>query len=164
MLLTACGMTRAAVSGPADARSLGRHVLLIERAPDGQVTHAWRPIDGFEPAAHAHMAASREFKGRLVPVIFERDCEEERDACEVMCLASLQGRAWSHMTRGSKEEHCRARCRPAYLDCCRLEELAEGTSMEFHAVDDAIDWLKHNQEKVRVGAVVVITEIGRAHV
>ena len=59
-------------------------------------------------------------QGRVVQAAFNRDCDEELAACEGMCLAGLRGDDWSHMSKGSKKEHCRRVCRQPYLDCCRV--------------------------------------------
>jgi hypothetical protein len=76
-----------------------------------------------------------------------------------MCLASLKGRNWSHMSASSKNEHCRRACRPAYLDCARLKELAERQTVRFQAIDEAVAWVKRNHEELMVGTVVVITGV-----
>ncbi|WP_245682554.1 hypothetical protein [Archangium gephyra] len=160
MLLLSCSVTHQSVSGPASALELGKYVLIIERAPDGQVGHSWKPVEDFNLTAHSHPVAARGVQGRLVQAVaFNRNCEEERDACESMCLAGLRGRAWSHMSAGSKKEHCVRVCMRPYIDCCKLRELAEGQAVEFHAIAEAVDWLKQNREQVLEGAVVVIAGV-----
>ncbi|HEX5747897.1 MAG TPA: hypothetical protein VFZ09_16760 [Archangium sp.] len=159
VLLLSCGVTRHSVSGPTGALDLGKYVLIIERAPDGQVLHSWKPVEDFNQAAHSHQVATRGVQGLIVQAAFNRDCEQERDACESMCLAGLRGRAWSHMSAGSKKEHCVRVCMRPYIDCCKLRELAEGQAVEFHAMDEAVDWLKQNRERLLEGAVVVIAGV-----
>ncbi|HYO70036.1 MAG TPA: hypothetical protein VEU33_28570 [Archangium sp.] len=160
VLLLSCGVTRHTVSGPTSALELGKYVLIIESAPDGQVVHSWMPVKDFNLTAHSHQLAARGVQGRVVQAAaFNRNCEEERDACESMCLAGLKGRDWSHMSTGSKKAHCRRACMQPYLDCCKLGELAEGKAVEFHATGDAVDWLKHNRERLLEGAVVVIAGV-----
>lgn len=122
------------------------------------MTHSWRPREAFL-AEHPALALPREPQGRIVQVAFTRDCEEERTACEDICLAGLDGRAWSHMRKGSKHFHCREKCRQPYLDCSRLKELAEGNALEFHAAGNAVDWMKRNTEKLLAGTVVVIAGV-----
>jgi hypothetical protein len=51
---------------------------------------------------------------------------------------------------------CRNRCWRPYLDCCRLRDL-EGE--RFHAIDDAVDWLKRHRKEVLVGTTVVIAGV-----
>jgi hypothetical protein len=138
---------------------LGRYVLIIERAPDGQVAHSWKPVEEFNSTTYATRALSRDTKGYIVQATFNRNCEEEREACESMCMASLKGRNWSHMNSGAKKEHCRQVCLQPYLDCNRLKELAEGRAVKFHAIDQAVDWMKRNSEKLLVGTVIVIAGV-----
>ncbi|WP_245919369.1 hypothetical protein [Melittangium boletus] len=157
-LLLSCGATRHATPGPRDARELGRYVLVIERAPEGQLLHSWKPIDAFT-AGYPYPAMSRGVQGHIVHMSFSRDCDEELTACEAMCLAGLKGRNWSHMGSGSKKEHCIKKCMQPYLDCSRLKELAEGGALEFHAMDEAIGWIKQNSETLLVGTVVVIAGV-----
>ncbi len=122
------------------------------------MTHSWRPRDAFL-AEHPALAPPHGPQGRIVPVAFTRDCDEERTECENMCLAGLNGRDWSHMSQGSKQVHCREKCRQPYLDCSRLKELAEGNALEFHATGNAVDWMKRNTEKLLAGTVVVIAGV-----
>ncbi|WP_232537302.1 hypothetical protein [Cystobacter fuscus] len=158
VLLLSCGATRHVTPAPRDARELARHVLVVERGADGQMTHSWKPIEAFR-VEYPYLADSRDLQSRVIQVSFNRDCDEELVACESMCLAGLSGRHWSHMKIGSKKEHCRRACRQPYLDCSRLKELAEGKAVKFHAVDDAVDWIERNSEKLLVGAVVVIAGV-----
>ncbi|MFE8600005.1 hypothetical protein [Archangium violaceum] len=159
VLLLSCSVPRHTVPGPTSALDLSKYVLIIERAPDGQVLHSWKPVEDFNLTAHSHQVATRGVQGRIVQAAFNRDCEQERDACESMCLAGLRGRAWSHMSAGSKKEHCVRVCMRPYIDCCKLRELAEGQAVEFHAMDEAVDWLKQNRERLLEGAVVVIAGV-----
>lgn len=159
LLLASCGSTRHAVPGPTGARDLSRYVLLIERAPNGQAAHAWKPVKDVDLSAHARLLHSSGPQGRIVQVAFTRDCEQERGACEKMCRASLRGSNWSHMRSGAKREHCRDVCRPAYLDCNRLKEQAEREVVKFHAIDEAVDWAKRNSGKLLAGTVIVIAGV-----
>lgn len=122
------------------------------------MTHSWKPVEAFR-VQYPYLADSRDLQSRVIQVSFNRDCEEERDACEDMCLAGLRGRHWSHMSSGAKKDHCRQKCRQPYLDCSRLKELAEGKAVKFHALDDAVDWIERSSEKLLVGAVVVIAGV-----
>jgi hypothetical protein len=159
LLLVSCGATRHAVPGPTGARDLSRYVLLIERAPDGQVVHAWKPVKDVDLSAHARLLHSRGSQERIVQVAFTRDCEQESEACEAMCRAGLKGPDWSHMKPGAKWEHCVGVCRPAYLDCNRLKEQAEREVVRFHAIDEAVDWAKRNSGKLLAGTVIVIAGV-----
>lgn len=159
LLLLACGTTRHSVSAPPSTRELGRYALILERGPDGQVTHAWRPVKELGLAAHTSLPASQGGRGRIVPASFSRDCEEEQVACESMCLAGLKGDDWSHASAGSKRAHCRGKCMPAYRDCSRLKEMEEGQTVKFQAVDEAVTWVKQNHEALLVGTLVVIAGV-----
>jgi intracellular sulfur oxidation DsrE/DsrF family protein len=159
LLLLSCSATRHSVPAPTSARELGRYVLVLERAPDGQVTHSWKPVSDFDLTAHASLAAAHGTQGRIVQASFNRNCEEELTACENMCMASLRGRNWSHASKRAKREKCFEVCRPAYLDCCRLKELAEGQTVKFQAIDEAVAWVKQHHEELLQGAVIVIAGV-----
>jgi hypothetical protein len=159
LLLLSCSVARHPVSAPPGARNLGRYVLILEKAPDGQLVHSWQPIEDFQLSAHAYRATTPSLQGRVVQAAFNRDCEEERGSCERMCLAGLRGDDWSHMSKGSKKEHCRKVCMQPYLDCSRLKDLAEGKAVEFHAADEAIDWVKQHSGKLLAGTVIVIAGV-----
>jgi hypothetical protein len=132
-------------------------VLVLEKTPDGQVTHAWEPLSGFDLSKYPHRASTSPGEVPIVRATWTRSCEDERDTCQDMCKQSLRGRNWSHASKGSKAQHCRDKCRPAYLDCCRLREHAE--ALEFSAIDEAIGWLKQHHEELLVGTVVVIAGV-----
>ncbi|WP_395830413.1 hypothetical protein [Archangium violaceum] len=102
---------------------------------------------------------TRDVHERIVHVAFNRNCEDERDACEDMCMASLKGEDWSHMSTGAKKQHCIRACMQSYLDCSRLKELAQGGTVKFHAIAQAIDWVKQNRESLMVGTLVVIAGV-----
>jgi len=123
------------------------------------VAHSWKPVKDFNLTAHSFLATTHGVQGRIVQASFNRNCEEERDACARMCLAGLKGDDWSHMSEGSKKDHCRRMCMQPYIDCCRLKELAEGEALEFHAMDEAVAWVKRNSGKLLVGTVVVIAGV-----
>lgn len=159
LLLLSCSAARHSVPGPTGALDLGRYILIIERAPDGEMVHSWKPIKDFDLAALSHLAATPSLQGRIIQAAFNRNCEEERDACERMCLAGLKGPDWSHMSAGSKKEHCRGVCMRPYLDCCSLREMAQGKAVEVHSVDAAVEWMKRNSERLLVGAVIVIAGV-----
>ncbi len=159
LLMLSCGVTRQSVSGPTSARELGGYVLVLERAPDGQVTHSWKLISDFTLTAQLSLEAAHGIQGRIVQTSFNRNCEEEQVACERLCKAGLKGRNWSHMSAGAKEAHCRNACMPAYLDCSRLKELAEGQAVKFQAIDEAVAWVKQHHEELLRGTIIVIAGV-----
>lgn len=67
-------------------------MLIIEDAPDGQVNHTWKPVKELHLITNTTLTLPHEVQGRIVQATFTRNCEEERDACESMCLAGLKGR------------------------------------------------------------------------
>lgn len=157
LLLIACSATRASHPAPTNVQELSRSVLVIEKTPDGQVTHSWEPLSGFDLSKYPYRASGGTVDGPIVRAAWTRDCEEESGACLDMCMKSLRGRNWSHSSKGSKAEHCRRGCRPAYIDCCQLREQAE--ALKFSTADKAVAWLKQHHEELRVGAAVVIAGV-----
>jgi hypothetical protein len=154
LLLVSCSATRSSVSQPTSVQELFRLVLVLKETPDGQVTHSWEPLSGFDLSEYPYRASTRSVGAPIVHAAWTRSCEDERDVCQDMCKQSLRGRNWSHASQGSRAKICRERCRPAYDDCCRLQEQAE--ALEFSAVDEAVGWLKQHHEELVVGTVVVI--------
>ncbi len=161
LLLASCSATRHAPSNPSRPTELSRSVLVIQETLDGQVFHTWQPLSSFDLTRPPNRASNSHFEGTFVRASFNRDCETELSACEEMCRASLKGRNWTHASAGSKNAICRERCRPAYLDCCRLREMSEAVKprLSFPSVDEAIDWVKQNHRELLVGTVVIIAGI-----
>lgn len=159
LLLVSCSATRASLPTPTSVQELSRSVLVLEKTPDGQVTHSWEPLSSFalSKLPLPYRSGGGSVEGPIVRAAWTRDCEEESDACMDMCRKSLGSRNWSHSKKGSKEATCRGRCRPAYIDCCELREQAE--ALKFSAADDAVAWLKLHHEELLVGTVVVIAGV-----
>lgn len=76
LLLVSCSVTRPSVSGPIGARDLGQYLLIIERSPDGDVAHSWKPVKDFNLTAHSFLATTHGVQGRIVQASFNRNCEE----------------------------------------------------------------------------------------
>ena len=108
LLLAACSATRASLPTPTSVQELSRSVLVIEKTPDGQLTHSWEPLSGFDLSKYPYRASGGTVDGPIVRAAWTRDCEEESDACLEMCMKSLRGRNWSHANKGSKAEHAAA--------------------------------------------------------
>jgi hypothetical protein len=113
LLLTSCGATRSSLPSPTSVQELPRSVLVLEKAPDGQVTHSWEPLSSFDLSKYPYPVGASTLEGPIVRAAWTRDCEEESDACMDMCETSLRGRNWSHANKGSKAENCRNKCRAA---------------------------------------------------
>lgn len=157
LLLASCGTTRYSGPSPMDAHELSRSVLVIKDVWGAEATHSWEPMSSFDLSRYPSRAIDSSLAGRIVRVAWTRNCENERDACVEMCMKSLTGPDWSHASKGSRFKICDGRCRPAYIDCCRLREQAE--VQNFPVVDDAVDWLKQHRKEVLVGTVVVIAGV-----
>jgi len=156
LLLVACGATRSAHSAP-EGHELSRLVLVIQEGPEGQLTHGWEPVSGFDLTKYPHRATGGTAQSGIVRAAWTRDCEDEFDVCVAMCIKSLTGPNWTHANQGAKARMCRDRCRPAYNDCSRLRDLAEARS--FPLIDDAVDWLKRHRKELQVGTVVVVAGV-----
>jgi len=159
LLLASCSVTQHQVPGPSSSRDLTRYVLVIEKTPDGQATHSWKPLGSVELSKYQNRTSNYSVGGHFVRAVQYRDCEREFDDCIKMCVKSLRGRSWSHATKASKIATCRTRCYPAYLDCSRLQEQSPRETVRFTEIDEAIDWLKDNSEMVLAGTVVVIAGV-----
>lgn len=157
LLLVSCGTARSAVSATPSAGDLSRFVLVIQDAPNAQVTHSWEPLGSFRLSTYPYPLNDGGVQGPLVRATSTRDCDAEFDACVEMCMGSLRGPNWSHASRGSKAGICRDRCRPAYNDCNRLREQAE--ALRFPVVEQAVTWLKQHREELLVGSVIVIAGV-----
>jgi hypothetical protein len=160
LLLVSCSATR--YTAAPDVEELTRYVLVIEASPGGQVTHDWRPAGDFDLWRYRYPSSAREAYGRIVLVAGpQRDCHEEFVQCVKKCVARPLPPGFGHITTngrgmGGKEEWCRSQCWQPYRDC---EELQGRRPQEFSAVDEAIDWLKHNHQELLVGSMVVIAGV-----
>jgi hypothetical protein len=113
--LFSCSTIRSSSPDPTSVQELSRWVLVIKETPDGQVTHSWEPLSGFDLSKYPYRASSSIVEAPIVRAAWTRSCEDELDACKDMCVKSLRGRNWSHANRGSRDEICRDRCRPSYI-------------------------------------------------
>jgi len=157
LLLVSCATTPDSSPDPMNAHELSRSVLVIKEAQGTEVTHSWEPVSSIDLSRYPSRAIDSILESRSVRVTWTRNCEDERDACVEMCMKSLTGPDWSHASKGSKFKICDGRCRPAYIDCCRLREQAEARS--FPVMDDAVDWLKRHRKEILVGTVFVIAGV-----
>ena len=156
-LLVSCSATRSSLPTPTSAQELSRSVLILEKTPDGQVTHSWEPLSSFDLSKLPYRASGSTVEGTIVRATWTRNCEAESDACMDMRKKSLRGRNWSHANKGSKAKMCREKCMLAYNDCNDLRDQAE--ALKFTAADKAVAWLKQHHEELLVGTVVVITGV-----
>jgi len=157
LLLASCGTTHHSGSGPVGTLELSRSILVIKDVPGAEASHSWEPVNSIHLSQYSSRAIDSTMERRIVRVAWTRNCEDERDACVEMCMRSLTGPDWSHASKGSKFKICDGKCRPAYLDCCRLREQAEARSFQF--AEDAVDWLKQHRKEVLAGTVVIIAGV-----
>jgi hypothetical protein len=161
LLLGSCSVTRPTV-GPTGAQDLTRYVLIIQELPDGQVTHFWRPAKDLDLAQYQELLSRRRAIRRIVPVVWQRDCDEEMRQCINKCMGRNMGDNWEHLFQppsrglGGKHAECRKRCWPDYEDCNKQNAEDSAKAVEFPTIDKAVDWLKRHREELAVGAVVVI--------
>ncbi len=156
-LLVSCSATRSSLPTPTSAQELSRSVLVLEKTPDGQVTHSWQPLSSFDLSKLPYRAGGGTVEGPIVRAAWTRDCDDEFKSCIDMCTKSLRGRNWSHANDISKNRLCRNRCLPFYNDCCKLRDQAE--ALKFSTADTAVAWLKQHHEELLVSTVVVIAGV-----
>lgn len=159
LLLASCGTSRHLASPRAE--ELPRLVLVIRELPDGSVTHSWQHAEEVDLSPYSRLSSTRGAARRIVLAMGrKRDCDEENRECIDECMSRPLPRGYGHITSGGKlggkEKHCTEKCRPAYHDCSRLQELLP---QEFTATDSAVDWLKRHRESLLVGSVVVIAGV-----
>lgn len=166
LLLVSCGVTRLGVVEPSGPGELSRYVLLIQELPDGQMTHRWELARDFKLEPHQEQwRGSNRVQGRIVPVAWQRNCDEELKKCLSQCMGGNLGGNWEHLFHppgrklGGKHAECRRRCWPLYDDCHKQNAEDAAKAMEFSSIDKAIDWLKRHRKEVLVGAVVVIAGV-----
>ena len=160
-LLVACSATR---SLPPDATSPAgpsRFVLVIQEHADGQVTHSWRPAEGFEFWAYRFRPADEAQPRSIVSVAARpRDCDQENQECYRKCMSRPLPPGYGSFTsprkRGGKSEFCRGECQQAYDDCVELQRLRP---QEFTATDGVVDWLKRHRKEILVGSVITIAGV-----
>ncbi len=153
------------VSESSEPRELARYVLVIQELPDGQVTHHWEPTQGFNLEKYQGVLNSSRVEGRIVPVAWQRDCDEELKKCINQCMGRQLGDNWEHLFQppsrklGGKHAECRRRCWPLYEDCNKENAKEPVKAAESSTVDMAVDWLKRHRGEVLVGTVIVIAGV-----
>lgn len=145
-LLVSCSATRPAPPAPTSSASLSSFVLIIQERPDGQLTHAWRPVESMDLSRYRRLRHGDGQTGKVLPAAArQRDCDQENQDCYRNCmrrpLAPEYESYESPRKRGGKSEFCRRECQQAYDDCLELERLRP---QEFTAADGAVDWLKRH--------------------
>ncbi|HLL05756.1 MAG TPA: hypothetical protein VK539_34615 [Myxococcaceae bacterium] len=164
LLLGSCSATRPMV-GPTGARDLARYVLIVQEMPDGRMTHFWRPTGEFDLEQYQELLSRRLERGRTVPVVWQRDCDEEMRQCINKCMRGNLGDDWEHLVQppsrklGGKHAECRKRCWPDYEECNKQNAEDSAKAVELPSIEKAVDWVKRHREELAVGAVVVIAGV-----
>jgi hypothetical protein len=172
LVLVACGATSPTVRSPSDPLELRRFVLVIQETQDGQRTHEWKPLSDFDLKQYAPAwgvvggARTVELTGRRMSDEHIGDaCEEVWERCMRRCMSSpLPPHAEHYLSsrksaRAALEAYCSEECRGESDDCRRKLKRQAAESLEFGAIDDAVDWLKRHKEEIAVGAAVIITGV-----
>lgn len=159
VLIVSCSAARYA--NPASVEELAASVLILSELSDGEVVHSWQRAEDFDISLYRLQASSYSQHGSIAPVAARpRDCDQENQDCYRECMRRPLPRGYGHVTsgrkRGGKSQYCRDICWQAYRDCV---ELQERQPREFTAVDEAVDWLKHNHKAVLVGSAIMIAGV-----
>lgn len=170
LLLVSCSATRHSASGPTGARELARYVLVVEEAPDGQVTHTWRPLENFNLTELQYSLRAMTLSRGIMRVSTDQKayCAGRREQCETDCLASSKPLPIGHLRypsyhgpwRLNKGWWCGQSCRMLEDMCNRgMGEWAEDYAKEFDTIDTAVDWIKKHREELLAGTVIVIAGV-----
>lgn len=174
VVLVSCSATRptAVVPGPTGPYDLHKYALLIQRAPDGRVTHDWKPLEDFDLTHFQSAWGARSSSRGIVHVSsagLAEYCEGRRRQCMQDCLSSrspikvgnskyedVKTTPW-RVVRG---RWCQEKCTEQAVQCTRRRgEWAEEYAAEFSAMEPAVDWLKTHREEIVVGTAIVIAGV-----
>lgn len=165
LLLASCSANRPMVMEPSGPRDLAKYVLIIKESSDGQVTHFWKLAKDFDLERYQDLLSSRHVEGRIMPVVWQRNCDEEMKKCLSQCMGSNMSDNWAHLFTppsrklGGKHAECRKRCWPLYEDCNKQNAEDAAKAAEVPTVDKAVDWVKRHREELLVGSIVVIAGV-----
>jgi hypothetical protein len=169
ILLFSCSATRYSIPEPANAQELARSVLVIEEAPDGQVSHTWKPLKDFDLTKYPSPASYSGFKGRLVRVAASTShCDARQESCINLCTSSPRpipienDRYPSYQGSWAKNRGrwCEETCTKYHQMCIRgLGPWAEQQAREFTRVDIAVEWLESHRKEIVTGTLVVIAGV-----
>lgn len=160
VLLVSCSATR--YSAPTNAAELTRLVLVIEEAPDGRVSHSWRPAGDFGLERHRYGSSAEGMDGRIVFASSQQsDCYAQYLECYHECRQTPIPSDFNHYIedfgpRAGHDRYCSEKCMRQYTRCLKAKD---SRAQEFTAVDSAVGWLKRNHKAVGLGSVVVIAGV-----
>jgi hypothetical protein len=174
-MFVSCSATRHSAVGPTDAQDLARYALVFEQQPDGEVTHAWIPLQEIDLTQLQHTLSRRSARRDIVRVSsvgLNAYCDGRHDQCVRDCLKSSRPFVIGHRKymdtqaqpwRIARSWWCPSNCMEAAIECKRGRgEWAEEYAAEFDAIDPAVDWIKRHRTELVVGAVVVIAGVAFA--
>ena len=169
LVMASCSATRHPVLAPTGSHDLARYVLVIEKTPDGQVTHSWKTLGDVDLTQY-------EFQSRTVGAArsimrvstADEYCRGRFDECLSACLASRRPIQIGHLVypnyRGpwniNKGWWCQQACTTLYSMCINGNgPWAAEQAVEFTAIEPAVEWIKNHREEILVGTVVVIAGV-----
>jgi hypothetical protein len=96
LVLISCSATRSSATGPTGPQDLARYVLIIERMPDGQVIHSWKPSKDVDLTKYQYPMKSPRMDGLLqmastTPMTDDQigeACYQVYERCMRRCLSS----------------------------------------------------------------------------
>lgn len=175
LVLSSCSAARYSSAGPAGPRDLGKYAIVFEQQPDGQVAHAWIPLEEFDVTQFQHISSATSIR-RSIERVCSSDlntyCDGRHDQCVKDCLKSSRPFVIGHRKymdtkaqpwRIARGWWCPSNCMEASIECKKGRgEWAENYAAEFDAIDPAIDWIKEHRTEFVVGAVVIISGVAFA--
>ena len=175
-LLVSCSATRHSASGPTGPRELARYALLFEQQPDGQVTHAWIPLEEFKLTGFQRPLDTTPLHPAIVRVStssgLDAYCDGRHDQCVKDCLRSSRPFAIGYRQytdtraqpwRIARSWWCPSTCMEALIECKKGRgEWAEEYAAEFDAIEPALDWIQKHRTELAVGTVVIIAGVAFA--
>jgi hypothetical protein len=169
ILLISCSATRYSIPEPTNAQELARSVLVIEEAPDGQVSHTWKPLKDFDLTKYPSHASYNGFEGRLVRVATSpSECDARQSSCINLCTSSPRpipienDRYPGYIGSWAKNRGrwCEETCTKYHQMCIRGRgPWAEQQAREFTRVDLAVEWLESHRKEIVTGTLVVIAGV-----
>ncbi len=133
------------------------HLLLIQDARDGAISHTWVLIDDSDWWRNDSAGGSQgELDSRIIFASGrQRDCNQEHHECYQRCKRRKPPYPYEYK-RPSHTTYCRETCQAEYMECLK----ATGQHpMEFLGTNEAIEWLKRHRTELLVGAVIVVAGV-----
>jgi len=158
--------TRSPIPGPTGERELSRYALIVDEAPNGRVTHIWKPLGDFDLTMYPRHVHVDGFHGRLEQVMFtDQDCHHQYEVCVPTCLASTRifqvdkygyDSSQYGQWRTGKKRYCPEACMKQLAMCLAR---TEASPVRFEAMDTAVDWAKRHRTRILAGTVIIIAGV-----